>query len=492
MGLRAPRLVRRHRDPYGPGVLGPIDLAIVGAFFAAMVAVGLVFARRHQTASHYFVGARNMGSVGVGLSVVATDVGGGFSIGLGGLGFTMGLSGSWLLFSGLVGAWLAAVLLIPRVRPLADLHGFTTYPDFLEHRFDGRAKTVSAVVSGLAYAAFVGAQVLAGAKLASVAFEIDLGLAVVLMGGVMILYTMLGGIEAVIFTDTIQWIILLVGVAGFAVPIGLDHVGGFEGLAAAVPDGHLSLTNIAPSTFATWLLTILPVWFVANTLYQRIYACADERTAKRAWYIAGLFEWPVLALLATLLGVIARASFPSAEPELALPLVIRDLLPVGATGIVLAAYFAAIMSTADSCLLASVSNVVSDLQARAARRRGRPLDDAALLRRSRVATVIIGTSSIGIALLVPRVLDAVLLSYSFLVSGLFMPTLAALFLPRTTSRQAFASMVIGGGCALLLQVLPALSSIDLGGLDPAWIAIPLSGFALFLPLPDRPRYATDK
>ena len=67
--------------------------------------------------------------------MVATDVGGGFSIGLGGLGFVMGLSASWLLFSGLIGAWLAAVFLVPRVKALGDVHVHRSFPDFLAHRF---------------------------------------------------------------------------------------------------------------------------------------------------------------------------------------------------------------------------------------------------------------------------------------------------------------------------------------------------------------------
>ena len=81
-----------------------IDYAIFGTYLIAMVGIGFYFFNKNNTTEDYFVGSRSMSSTHIGLSIVATDVGGGFSIGLGGLGFTMGIAGSWLLFTGLVGS----------------------------------------------------------------------------------------------------------------------------------------------------------------------------------------------------------------------------------------------------------------------------------------------------------------------------------------------------------------------------------------------------
>ena len=93
-----------------------LDYAIFAAYMLGVIAVGVWFHRKNETAEDYFVGGRAISPGHVGLSVAATDVGGGFSIGLGGLGYAMGLSGSWLLFTGLVGAWTSAVLIIPRLK----------------------------------------------------------------------------------------------------------------------------------------------------------------------------------------------------------------------------------------------------------------------------------------------------------------------------------------------------------------------------------------
>ena len=144
-----------------------IDWIVFGVYMAGVLCVGFYFYLKNKDTDDYYVGGRQMGSGHIGLSIVATDVGGGFSIGLGGLGFAMGLSGSWLLFTGLVGAWLSAVFVVPLLKPLGDRERFLTYPDFLRNRFDNRVALLAALISGLGYLGFTGGQALAGAKLAS-------------------------------------------------------------------------------------------------------------------------------------------------------------------------------------------------------------------------------------------------------------------------------------------------------------------------------------
>jgi SSS family solute:Na+ symporter len=214
---------------------------------------------------------------------------------------------------------------------------------------------------------------------------------------------------------------------------------------------------------------------VAMTLYQRIYACKDQREARRAWFIAGLFEYPVMAFMGVFLGMCARVLFPQAEPEMGLPLLIKTVLPMGLTGIVVAAYFSAIMSTADSCLIASSGNFVNDLLQRTWLKGS---SDRTIMRVSQVATGVIGTIAVGLAALSEDVLDAILHAYAFLVSGLFVPTLGAYFWPDAGPRAAFWSMLAGGGITLALILSGA--SLPLG-LDPTLFGIGTSA-AVFLGL----------
>lgn len=182
-----------------------IDILIFVTYLLAMLGVGFYFMNKNKTKDDYYVGGRSMSAGHVGLSVVATDVGGGFSIGLGGLGFVMGLSGSWMLFTGLLGAWISAVLLIPKIYPIARKHNFLSFPQTLEYFYNNKVALVAGIISFIGYIGFTSSQILAGAKLASATFPtIDLTTAVLIMGVIAVVYTVLGGIKAVIYTDTIQ------------------------------------------------------------------------------------------------------------------------------------------------------------------------------------------------------------------------------------------------------------------------------------------------
>jgi SSS family solute:Na+ symporter len=383
----------------------------------------------------------------------------------------MGFSGSWLLFTGLVGAWCTAVLMVPRVKRLDERHRFMTYPDFLRWRYGRKVATLAALISGVGYLGFTGAQILAGAKLAAGTilagdpFGVDsLRLALVVIAVVTILYTVIGGLKAVIYTDTIQWLILLGGLILVAIPATLVKVGGWTTLRQELPPEFFSLGNIAPVTFINWMATIIPIWFIGMTLYQRIYACRDEKDARRAWYVAGFFEYPVMAFTGVFLGMCARLVFPEAESEMALPMLIREVLPVGVVGVVLAAYFSAIMSTADSCLMASSGNFVNDIIERLL---PAPLGARASMRLSMLATLVIGVAAVVIAARFKTVLDAILYAYAFMVAGLFVPTLGAHFWPRGSAVGAMLGM-IGGGCvslALLLKLVPLPGVVAAWGLD---------------------------
>ena len=459
-----------------------LDYAIFTAYMLGVIAVGLWFHNKNETAEDYFVGGRAISPGHVGLSVAATDVGGGFSIGLGGLGYAMGLSGSWLLFTGLVGAWLSAVLIIPRVKRVDVAEGMMTYPDFLRFRYDDRVALVAAIISAIGYLGFTSGQILAGAKLMSgsmihwsPAGMSETTFATLIIGGVIVAYTVLGGLKAVIYTDTVQWIMLMVGLIFFALPFTLIKVGGLHGLRAALPASYFSLFHVRPLTFLNWFITIAPIWVVAMTLYQRMFATRSVRDAQKAWFIAGLFEWPAMAFAGVGLGMMSRVLFPGIDAELGVPRLLTHVLPAGVTGIVVASYFSAIMSTADSCIIASSGNVVSDVLQRSP---WRLANTPALVRASQLATLGVGVLAILIASRFTMVLDAILQAYSFLVSGLFVPTLGAYFWRRSTGEGAFWGMICGGGTTLTLLITGATPPL---GLDPSFWGILVSAL-VFVPV----------
>ena len=147
-----------------------IDIIVFIIYFSAMLGVGIYFFKKNKNLDDYYVGGRSMGSWHIGLSVVATDVGGGFSIGLGGLGFLIGIAGSWMLFTGLIGAWLSAVVLIPVISRLSQKHKLLTFPQIFSHFYNNKVAMVAGIISAIGYIGFTISQLLAGAKLASATF----------------------------------------------------------------------------------------------------------------------------------------------------------------------------------------------------------------------------------------------------------------------------------------------------------------------------------
>lgn len=413
-----------------------------------------------------------MGSLHVGLSVVATDVGGGFSIGLGGLGFVMGIAGSWMLFTGLIGAWLAAVFLIPKVKQNIFFDTAYTFPQLFDYYYNTKVAFVAAIISAIGYMGFTSSQMLAGAKLASGTFaDLDQQTALYLMGIVAVVYTVLGGLKAVIYTDTVQWALLMVGLVFIGIPFSYIEIGGMEAIRSTVAPEMLSLTNVSWQDLVYWAVTIIPIWFVGMTLYQRIYACRDEQTAKRAWYLAGLFEWPVMAFLGVLLGLFARVAadqgmftylgavdIAATDPETGLPMLLRTVLPVGFLGIMMAAYFSAILSTADSCLMASSGNVVTDIFGKFFQFKS---NSKKFVRLSQVVTLIIGIFALLLAGTMTNVLNLMLDSYSFMVSGLFVPVIGALYWQKSTSAGALMAMLAGGITTISLRYSEAALPYDL-------------------------------
>ncbi len=198
------------------------------------------------------------------------------------------------------------------------------------------------------------------------------------------------------------------------------------------------------------------------TLYQRIYASRDEEQAKKAWYLAGLFEWPIMAFMGVLLGLLAKVAamqgmftylghegVNAMDPEMGLPLLLRTVLPVGLMGIMMSAYFSAIMSTADSCLIAASGNVMSDVLSKIFKW---DIEHDDFVKKSQIITLAIGVISLLLASFMNNVLNLMLYSYAFMVSGLLVPIIGALFWEKSTATGALWSMIVGGATTIFLSV----------------------------------------
>ncbi len=462
-----------------------LDYGAIGAYFLILFLVGYftMRSRKEGEETESFLAAdRDMNLFQTTSTTAAGDLGGGFSIAMGGLGFTLGFSASWLIAVSGLSIVLVSFLMVPKVKHWADkMNGLTT-GDLFETRYDRRTGTVAAIVIGLAWSAFVGGQIMAGGKLLQATMGFDLTLATLLVGAIIVAYTAMGGLKAVIYTDVFQMVVLMIGIMFILVPVGLVEVGGWNAMVetlASNPEtaSMLDWTAAGWKQILGWFFAVIPIWFIAIVGLQRIVAARDVKTAQRAFFLTGIpIEWPLFAIGSTMVGIFARILMPElADPEMATPYMIMTLLPVGLGGLVIAAYIATVMSTADSCLIGPVAIFTNDIY----RKHINPgATDIQLIRVARTATIFLGTFTIACAFLVPNILDLILYAYTFGAAGIFFPMLGLLFWKRATATGAFWSIILGGSSAVIWTVtgepygfaasyigwaisLPALVSISL-------------------------------
>ena len=437
-----------------------LDYIAMLAYFLVLIWIGVSVVRSRSEKNKYdsFLAAdRNMNLLQTTSSAAATDIGGGFSIAMGGLGFTLGVSGSWMIAVSGLSIVMVSFLMVPKVKRWSDrVKGLTT-GDLFAARFDRKTGTLAAVVIGLSWFTFVGGQIIAGGKLLQVTLNMNLTLAVLVSGAVILAYTTMGGLKAVIYTDVFQMLVLMIGIVFIAVPIGLIEVGGWSVMAQQFSSSDstkhlLDWSAVGWRQMLGWFFAIFPVWFISIAAMQRIIAARDVKTAQRGFFLTGIpIEWPLFAIGSTMIGLFARYLIPDlTDPELATPMIIMQLLPAGIAGFVIAAYIAAVMSSADSCLMGPVAIFTNDIYKRYIKPDSTELH---LVRVARYATLILGILAIVTAYLIPNVLDLILYAYTFGSAGIFFPMLGLLFWKKTTAKGAFWSMLLGGSSAVIYSII---------------------------------------
>ncbi len=348
--------------------LSGIDIGIILAYFALIFSIGFYFARKGRTSTDYFLASRDVGWFAIGASLFVSNISTEHFIGLSGTGASSGLAVGHF-------EWLACLILLILgwvFVPFYLRSNVFTMPEFLERRFSRSCAVYLASISIIAY---VFTKISVQLYAASVVLERVAGwslwktaIVLVIATGI---YTIAGGLAAVIYTDMVQTMILIIGAVLLTI-IGLDKVGGFGALRAAVPESYFHMIKPASDPGFPWTgiffgAPILGIWYwcTDQVIVQRVLSARDEGHAKAGTIFAGFLKiLPVFMLV--LPGIIAIALFrdlfkigPHGEVlngDIAYPTLILNLLPTGLVGVVLAALLAAVMGA-----MASVFNSASTL-----------------------------------------------------------------------------------------------------------------------------------
>jgi len=389
-----------------PGRLGAIDYAVLFAYLAGMLWLGLWVGRRLKTGDDYFLAGRRLPWWAIGFSLVATDIGATDIIGGGGNAYRYGLAQANFEWIGCVPAMIVgAFVFVPFFHRL----GIRTIPEYMERRYSPAVRTTLAVCLLLFMAFNLGIMLFASAKMMSGLFGWNTTVCLLLTAALVGVYTSSGGLAADVYTDVLQCVVMIGGCLAI-VGIGLAELGGVGPLFDKVREidysrrggvDHTAL--ILPADTSTpfpWTgiffglsLILSPAYWIGNqAIVQRSLGARSEFEAK-ASFVAGAFLKNVIPLVYVVPGLIALALYPNlADGDHALPELASKLLPVGARGLFLAAFLAALMSTVDSYINSASAILTLDLY----KRHLRPdADEARLLRVGRFTSV--GVMAWGIA-----------------------------------------------------------------------------------------------
>ena len=434
--------------------LSSIDVVIVAVYLLGVLAIGAFFGRYVKSAGDLFLAGKALPFWAIGMSIVASDIGAIDLVSGAGAAYEYGIAQANFDWIGSMPAMVIAAFVFV---PYYWRSGAYTIPEFLGKRYSTAIQVIEGVIwllyltSMLAVMLWTSA-VFLGAQLGwSTTFSI--WVTVVFVG----IYTVSGGLAAVVMTDALQMVVMFVGTAAL-LAICLWNAGGWSPMVEAVlavgeeTKNHFSL--MLPHDEATpypWTGIVFGLGLVMSTGYfvgnqaviQRVLGARSEWDAKAAMLFGGLLKLfiPILIMLP---GLAARASYPDLESaDQAVPVSVRDLFPPGLMGLMFAAFLAALMSSVDSYLNSAVTMFMTDIYGQG-KRKAKLQQNGLWLGRVLTAVFIIAA---GLVAPVIERFDTIYLAIQTILSLFQGPTLAILLLgilwKRANRWGALAGLLLG-------------------------------------------------
>ena len=417
-------------------MLSNIDIGIVLLFLAIAFFVG-IYERGSIDLDKYLVNKRSTGQFALIATLVSTYIGSGYALGISTLGYRGGLLGLYVTISIAIGFLMMAKYFAGPMKNLADSLQAHTLGDLFESKYSKRAALVMAVIVAAIHFLSIALQLTAFSTFVSVFTNLDLTFSLVVSAGVVLVYSVFGGLHSDIRTDIYQFLVMLLMFVTFfvIVPGQIDIIESFKSL----PTNYLTGTAYDGLVFVIAAIVIaIPFVFSSASIWQRSFAAKDTRSFKRALY-TGAGCLVIFNILFMLIGVLGKTVFPDIDnPDFVPAHFIAKFFPVGLAGIMITGFLATIMSTADTGLIITASSLSKDVY----KRFFKPdLSDKSLLKLTRWIVAVIGLVGFSIALFVPDILRLVINSGSIML--ITIPALLGLFAKGSYEKSAFWSLVIG-------------------------------------------------
>lgn len=499
--------------------LAAIDYIVLVIYLVGTLALGLAIGRNVHTGADYFLAGRRLPWWAIGVSLVATDIGGTDIIGVGGAAYTYGLAVGNFEWIGCVPAMIvAAFVFIPFFWRI----GVYTIPEYMERRYNPGVRSALALCWLIFMACNLGVMLMASAVMMKSLFGWDESASILVTAVLVGVYTYAGGLAAVVYTDVIQGVVMIGGCL-LVLVIGLVDVGGVGNLQAelrriererratarseepdAAPDAVRASENSPDDDVIKHAELILPVdtntpfpwtgilfglafilspayWIGNQAIVQRSLGARSEYEAKAA-YVWGALLKNVIPFIIAVPGLIAFVKFPELQNgDEAFPSLVAKLMPAGLRGIFLAAFIAALMSSIDSYLNSAAAIVTNDLYKRFVSRNA---TEAAMLWIGRIVTVGLVLWAIGFAFYLQGRSEGIYTIFQTMMAFFQGPALAVLLTGllwrRATGIAAFVGFVAGVLFSITLFALSQESVSSALGLEPLFqVAAPFLYFSVW-------------
>jgi SSS family transporter len=439
-----------------PVSFGIVNYSVLFLYLAGMVYIGVRLSGKQKTTKDYFLAGRDMPWLAVGMSIFASITSAITYMGVPGLVYEENIS----FYVGMLMMPVAAPFIIYLFLPFyRDLEVTTSY-EYILRRFGRPARYTVSGLFLLTRLGWLGTVIYAPALALSVVTGIGIWVSILLMGVVGTVYTVLGGLAAVIWTDVVQFLILAGGAVLVAVTLILNTPDGFTAIMkVAAETGHLNLQDWRPNLFEMTVSVVAISYFIQfmhdygvdQVTVQRLLATRSYAAMARATFLNALFTVVVVGILTFIgLGLVAyNQANPGLLPETlerdkVFPYYVVHALPVGISGLVITGIFAAAMSSVDSGINSLATVVVNDFV--------KPIrtvasDEEHDVRLAKILTLVFGGFATGVAFFASSIGNIIKTSQGFI--GLFSgPVLALFLLGILTRRGSFTGWVVGTAAAL--------------------------------------------
>lgn len=426
-----------------------VDYAVIVVYLAGMLAMGWWGMRRAKSKSEFLVAGRRLGPSMYSGTMAAIVLGGASTIGGVGLGYKYGLSGAWMVFA--IGLGLLALSIFFSAR-IARLKVYTV-SEMLDLRYGGRAGLITGVVMWAYTLMLAVTSTIAYATIFDVLFDMNRTVAIVLGGSIVVAYSTLGGMWSITLTDMVQFVVKTIGVLLLLLPIAVVKAGGFAEMKAQLPTEYFAPFGIGGETIFTYVLIYTFGMLIGQDIWQRVFTARDDKVARWGGTVAGTYCL-AYALAGAVIGTAAKVLYPNlANADDAFATIVKDELPLGVRGLVLAAALAAVMSTSSGALIACATVANNDIWHRLRGAVTRRADGEAHdeVKGNRMFILVMGIAVIGIAIALNNVVEALTVAYNLLVGGLLVPILGGLLWRRGTVYGALSSVVVGGVAVITLM-----------------------------------------